>query len=459
MSGNLGTKELPLRVAIVGSGPSGFYAAEALFGAEAEVQVDMYDRLPAPFGLVRYGVAPDHGKIKNVTKVYEKTASNPAFSFFGNVDVGSDITLDELRQYYDAIVFASGAQTDRQLGIPGEELLGSHAATEFVAWYNGHPDYVERTFDLSCETAVVIGIGNVAVDVARILSKTVDELKITDISEHALNVLAESKIKNIHLIGRRGPAQAAFTPQELKELGELQDCEFVLDDPSLELNPESQAELDQPKASQARKLIKILTEFAQRPATAKSRRLVLHLLKSPIELVGDGRINEVVLENNTLIGEPGKQKSRGTGETEHLDCGVLFRSVGYRGAPIPGVPFDDQWGIIPNEDGRVVDNGKPVPGLYAAGWIKRGPSGIIGTNKPDSIATVKALLADMPSLEPCPKREKESVMAHLSSKGVKVVDYDAWKKIDAAEIARGEAKGKPREKFVTIDGMLAAAGL
>ncbi|MCK5408124.1 MAG: NADP oxidoreductase, partial [Candidatus Krumholzibacteria bacterium] len=206
-------------------------------------------------------------------------------------------------------------------------------------------------------------------------------------------------------------------------------------------------------------LIKILTEFAQRPATAKSRRLVLHLLKSPIELVGDGRINEVVLEKNTLIGEPGKQKSRGTGETEHLDCGVLFRSVGYRGAPIPGVPFDEQWGIIPNEDGRVVEDGKPITGLYAAGWIKRGPSGIIGTNKPDSIATVKALLADMPSLEPSPKREKESVMAHLSSKGVKFVDYDAWKKIDAAEIARGEAKGKPREKFVTVDGMLAAAGL
>jgi ferredoxin--NADP+ reductase len=459
MADNIGTKELPLRVAIVGSGPSGFYAAEALFGAEVEVLVDMYDRLPAPFGLVRYGVAPDHGKIKNVTRVYEKTASNSAFSFFGNVDVGTDITLDEMRQYYDAIVFASGAQTDRQLGIPGEDLAGSHAATEFVAWYNGHPDFIDRTFDLSCETAVVIGIGNVAVDVARILSKTVNELKNTDIAAHALEVLANSKIKNIHLIGRRGPVQAAFTPQELKELGALEDCEFVLEDPSLEINSESQAELDLPKASQARKLIKILTEFSQRPATAKSRRLVLHLLKSPTELVGDGRVNEVVLERNTLIGEPGKQKSRGTGETENLACGVLFRSVGYRGTPIPGVPFHDQWGIIPNEDGRVVDDGKPVPGLYAAGWIKRGPSGIIGTNKPDSIATIKALLADLPSLNPCPRREKESVMAHLSSKGVKFVDYDAWKKIDAAEVTRGEEKGKPREKFVTVDEMLAAAGL
>jgi ferredoxin--NADP+ reductase len=459
MSDILGTKELPLRVAIVGSGPSGFYAAEALFGAEAEAQVDMYDRLPAPFGLVRYGVAPDHGKIKNVTRVYEKTASNPAFSFLGNVDVGSDITLDEMQQFYDAIVVASGAQTDRQLGIRGEDLACSHAATEFVAWYNGHPDFVDRTFDLSCETAVVIGIGNVAVDVARILSKTVDELKNTDISEHALNVLAESKIKNIHLIGRRGPAQAAFTPQELKELGALDDCEFVLDDPALELNPESQAELDPPKASQARKLIKLLNDFAQRPTSPKSRQLILHFLKSPIELVGDRRINAVILERNTLVGEPGKQKSRGTGETERLNCGVLFRSVGYRGTPIPGVPFHEKWGIIPNEDGRVVDDGKPVAGLYAAGWIKRGPSGIIGTNKPDSIATIKALLADLPSLEPCPKREKESVLAHLSKKSIKFVDYDAWKQIDAAEIARGEEKGKPREKFVTVDEMLAAAGL
>jgi ferredoxin--NADP+ reductase len=306
---------------------------------------------------------------------------------------------------------------------------------------------------------MVIGIGNVAVDVARILSKTVDELKNTDISEHALAVLAESKIKNVHLIGRRGPAQAAFTPQELKELGALADCEFVLDDPTVELNPESQAELDQPKASQARKLIKLLNEFAQRPAAPKSRELKLHFLKSPTELLGDGRLNQVILERNTLVGEPGKQKSRGTGETERLDCGVLFRSVGYRGTPIPGVPFHDEWGIVPNEEGRVIDDDQPVAGLYAAGWIKRGPSGIIGTNKPDSIATVKALLADMTSLEPCPNRDKGSVLEHLAEKGVKVVDYDAWKKIDAAEIAKGEEKDKPREKFVTVDEMLVAAGL
>jgi ferredoxin--NADP+ reductase len=458
---NLGTSEQPARVAIVGSGPSGFYAAEALFNSAPEVKVDMYDRLPAPFGLVRYGVAPDHGKIKNVTKVYEKTASNPAFSFFGNVEVGVDVAVEELRSYYDAIIFTSGAQSDRQLGIPGEDLAGSHPATEFVAWYNGHPDYTDCQFDLSHETAVVIGVGNVAVDVARILSKTVDELKNTDIARHALDALAESKIKDVHLIGRRGPAQAKFTAQELKEMGELGDCDLVMQAGALELNPESRAELDDPKNKQAIKIYKLLTDFTERPAGSKPKRLFLRFLESPVEIVGDDRISQVVLEKNELTGEPGRQKSTGTGEKETLDCGILFRSVGYRGIPIPGVPFRDDWGIIPNEDGRVTEtvDGPPVPGLYTAGWIKRGPSGIIGTNKPCSIATVKNLIADLPSITPCPNRDSRQLLELLAGKGVKVVDYDAWKKIDAAEVERGEAKGKPREKFVTVDDMLSAAGV
>jgi ferredoxin--NADP+ reductase len=458
MTVTLGESELPARVAIVGSGPSGFYAAEALFESEAEVLVDMFDQLPAPFGLVRYGVAPDHGKIKNVIKVYEKTASNPAFSFFGNVNVGINITLDELRRFYDAIIFASGAQSDRHLGIPGEDLAGSHAATEFVAWYNGHPDYVDRTFDLSCETAIVVGVGNVAVDVARILAKTAEELEHTDISEHALEVLAESKIRHVHLVGRRGPVQAKFTPQELKELGELGSCDLVLEENALELNPESQAELDDPKNSQARKLMKLLRGFAARPAPSKPKRLFLHFLESPIEIVGDGRVSRVILERNALTGDPGNQKSSGTGKTESLDCGIIFRSVGYRGIPIPGVPFHERWGVIPNEDGRVIDDGKPVPGLYTSGWIKRGPSGIIGTNKPDSIATVRALLADLKTLEPCPDRDSRRLRDLLETNGVRIVDYETWKKIDAAEIERGKAKGKPREKFATVEEMLAAAG-
>jgi len=459
---DLGSGEMPARVAVVGSGPSGFYAAEAMFGSDAAVEVDVYDKLPAPFGLVRYGVAPDHGKIKNVIAKYEKIASNPAFSFFGNVDVGVDISVDELRQFYDAIIFTSGAQTDRRLGIPGEDLPGSHPATEFVAWYNGHPDYTDYQFDLSHDVAIVIGVGNVAVDVARILAKSVDELKHTDIAAGALDVLAESKIKEVHLIGRRGPAQAKFTAQELKELGELEICDLAMEDSALDLNPESRAELDDPNNKGAAKIYKLLNEFAARPTEDtedKERQLFLRFLESPVELVGDGHLKQVVLEKNKLTGEPGEQKSIGTGMTEYLQCGILFRSVGYRGVAIPGVPFRDDWGIIPNEDGRVMDGDSPVPGIYAAGWIKRGPSGIIGTNKPCSIATVKNLVADLPTLTPCPNRDRGAVREFLADNGIKVVDYDSWRKIDAAEVKRGKEAGKPREKFVTVDEMLSTAGL
>jgi ferredoxin--NADP+ reductase len=430
-----------------------------MFGADVAVEVDVYDKLPAPFGLVRYGVAPDHEKIKNVIAKYEKIASNPAFSFFGNVDVGVDISVDELKQYYDAIIFTSGAQTDRRLGIPGEDLPGSHPATEFVAWYNGHPEYTDYQFDLSHEVAVVIGVGNVAVDVARILAKSVDELKYTDITAHALDVLAESKIKEVHLIGRRGPAQAKFTVQELKELGELEFCDLVMEDSALELNPESRAELDDPKNKGAAKIYKLLNEFAARPTEDKERQLFLRFLESPVELVGDGRLKQVVLEKNKLTGEPGEQKSTGTGMTEYLQCGILFRSVGYRGVAIPGVPFRDDWGIIPTDEGRVTEGDNPIPGLYAAGWIKRGPSGIIGTNKPCSIETVKNLLADIPTLTPCPNRDPGAIREFLADKGIKVVDYDSWRKIDAAEVKRGAEVGKPREKFVTVDEMLSTAGL
>ncbi len=458
---NLGTVEQPARIAIVGSGPSGFYAAEALLGAEEKLTVDMYDRLPTPFGLVRYGVAPDHAKIKNVTKKYEKTASNSSFRFIGNVDVGVDISVEDLRQYYDAILFASGAQMDRHLGIPGEDLKGSHPATEFVAWYNGHPDFSDKKFDLSHQTAIVIGVGNVAVDVARILAKTKDELKDSDIAQHALDALEASKIRDVHLVGRRGPAQAAFTPQELKELGELEDCDLVIDRSVLDLNPESLEELDEPKNRNARKIVDMLTKLADRPPgeEEKTRRLFLHFLKSPTQIAGEGKMARAVLETNKLTGDPGEQKSTGTGATETVECGLLFRSVGYRGTAIPGVPFHEAWGIIENEEGRITDDGKPVPGLYAAGWIKRGPSGIIGTNKPCSIETVKNLLADLPSLEPCSERDVQQLLDDLAGKGVKVVDYAAWRKIDAAEIARGQAKGKPREKFVTVDDMLKAADL
>src|SRR6188508_3168409 len=443
----------PIRIAVVGSGPAGFYAAEALL-ADPNIQVDVFDGLPAPFGLVRYGVAPDHPKIKNIIARYEKTAALPGFAFLGNVTVGRDISVEEMRRFYDAIVFSNGAQTDRRLGIPGEDLPGSYTATEFVAWYNGHPDYQDRAFDLSHECAVVIGQGNVAVDVARILCKTVDELANTDITARALEVLAESKVREVRMIGRRGPVQAAFTPPEMKELGEFGDCDLVVDPAELVLNDASRAELEVLKWREAQKNYDLLQAAASKEPAGKSRRLLIQFYRGPKELVGGPRLDGVVLERNQLSGEPGAQKATGTGITELVPCGVLFRSVGYRGVPLAGVPFDEKGAVIPNVEGRVVQDGQPVPGLYVAGWIKRGPSGIIGTNKPDSFETVKSLLADMPALPRCAEPSRDALLALLKSRNVRVVSYDDWRRIDAAEVERGAPLGKPREKFVSIEEML-----
>ncbi len=455
---NLGSLQRPLRVAIVGSGPAGFYGAEALLTAQMKVKVDVFDHLPAPFGLVRYGVAPDHLKIKNVIKIYEKIALHEEFSFFGNVTVGKDISVEELRRFYDAIIFACGAQTDRRLGIPGEDLKGSYTATEFVAWYSGHPEYRDHQFDLSHETAVVVGQGNVAMDVARILCKTPDELKITDMTAYALEALAKSKIKTVHLIGRRGPLQAAFTPAEMKEMGELQDCDPIVDPKDLELNPESQKELEDQSLPIRKKNLEILKEYAKRSASNKNKKFIVHFFKGPKELKGSARLERVVLEKNKLTGPAGAQQALGTGVSEEIPCGIFFRSVGYRGVAIPGVPFDEKKGIFPNIQGRITDQGKVVPGLYAAGWIKRGPSGVIGTNKADSEETVKNLFSDTPVLSACPQPDTQAVLNFLKSKNIKVVSFADWKKIDAAEIARGKALGKPREKFVKIEEMLQILG-
>lgn len=454
MGNPLGTPERPLRVAIVGSGPSGFYAAQALLKSETEVIVDMFDRLPVPFGLVRYGVAPDHQKIKNVVNAYKKTAEHEGFSFLGNVNVGEDISVEELKKFYDAILFACGAETDRKLGISGEDLIGSYTATEFVAWYNGHPDHRDKQFDLSGEVAVIIGQGNVAMDVCRILCKTVDELKNTDIAQHALDVLAKSNITEVHLVGRRGPVQAAFTPVEIREFGELTDCDPVIDVKDLEISEVSQAELDDPNNAQCRKNFEVLQSLASREASGKSRRFIVHFLSSPVELTGDGVLQKVILEKNKLSGEAGKQKAKGTGVREELKCNILFRSVGYRGRPIVGVPFHEQWGIFPNKEGRITEGDQIVPGLYTAGWIKRGPSGVIGTNKPDSEETVAALLADLGRLTPCEQPDSGAIGDFFSQKGVRVVSFDDWQIIDASEVERGQKIGKPREKYVSVDEMI-----
>jgi ferredoxin--NADP+ reductase len=450
-----GEEQHPVRVAIIGSGPSGFYAAEGLFKSGRAVHVDMFERLPAPYGLVRYGVAPDHPKLKEPIRVYEGIARHPQFRLLGNVAVGRDVSVEELRTAYHAVLFSCGAESDRRLGIPGEDLPGSHTATEFVGWYNGHPDYRDRQFDLGQEVAVIIGQGNVAIDVCRILAKTVDELKHTDIAEPALDCLAASRIREIHLIGRRGPAQAKFTTKEFRELGGLAECDPVVDPADLELNPESRAELDERSGSVAKKNLEVLNGFAVRESRGVRRRVFLRFLLSPVELRGGARLEQVVLERNRLEGKPQQQTARGTGQRITQVCGLLFRSIGYKGVAIPGVPFDARQGVFPTRDGRIIDEaGVPIPGLYASGWIKRGPTGIIGTNRADSLATVNSLLADLASLDTGPKPGADGVRALVSGHGPRVVSFADWLVIDRAEVERGTPKGKPREKFTRLEEML-----
>jgi ferredoxin--NADP+ reductase len=445
-----------LRVAVIGSGPAGFYTVQHLFQADdVATQIDMFDRLPTPFGLVRHGVAPDHPKIKNVTAVYHKLACRPGFRFFGNVEYGRDLKLADLRELYDQVVFCTGAQSDRRLGIPGEDLRGSHPATEFVAWYNGHPDYADLEFDLDCETAVVVGVGNVAVDVARILCRTIDELERTDMADHALEALRRSRVEQVYLVGRRGPVQAAFTNPEVKELGELEGASVETLADEMELDPLSRAALEKAADRSTRRKLDILRSYVGSGHDDRPRRLVLRFLVSPVELIGDdaGRVSAVRLVRNELFArEDGKLMSRPTDREETIEAGLVFRSVGYRGVPLPDLPFRDDWAIIPNQQGRVIDpeSERPIPGLYVSGWIKRGPSGVIGTNKPDALETVGVMLEDLRDgrLEPAIEPEEEAVIRRLTERDVRHVSYDDWKRIDALEIAAGKARGRPRVKLI-----------
>lgn len=445
-----------LRVAIVGSGPAGFYVAEHLLKqTEVPVRIDMFDRLPTPFGLVRFGVAPDHPKIKSVTRVFDKIAKNPAFRFYGNVEIGKDVTLAELKDHYHQICFATGAQTDRHMGIPGEDLPRSHAATEFVAWYNGHPDYRDRHFDLTSERVAVVGVGNVAVDVARILSKTPEELAETDIADHALEALRKSKVREVIMLGRRGPLQAAFTNPEARELGELEGADIHVRADEVRLDPVSQAELDASDDDTLKKKVAIVQEFAEKSRAMKPRLLTLRFLVSPVELVAgaDGGVRGMRLARNEIYSDGGKLQSRATGEVEEIPVDMVFRSVGYRGVPIHGLPFQERSGVIPNAAGRVTDpaKGGPLKGTYVSGWIKRGPSGVIGTNKKDGTETATCMLEDASksaTLAP-PQPDPAAIDALVRSRRSDVVTYADWARLDAVEIARGERAGRPRVKLVT----------
>jgi ferredoxin--NADP+ reductase len=451
--------QLPLRVAVVGSGPAGFYAANALLTADPPLEVDMIERLPTPWGLVRLGVAPDHPKIKDVSRAFERTAQRPGFRFFGNVELGRALTHEDLTRLYDAVVYAVGAQTDRRLGIPGEDLPGSWPATAFVAWYNAHPDFQDLAVDLSVERAVVVGAGNVAVDVARMLALTQEELEPTDTTDSAIEAIAGSPLEEIVMLGRRGPAQAAFTTPELKELGELAGADVLVDAAELELDPASEAGLE--GDTNAQRNMEVLRRYAAREPAGKPRQLRMRFCVSPVAILGEDRVEAVEVVRNRLVpDERGGTRAVPTDEREVIPCGLVFRSVGYHGIPLPDVPFDPARGTLPNAGGRVLDeNGRPVPGVYCAGWIKRGPSGVIGTNKKDATETVALLLEDAQAglLGRDDGARTDDLLELLAGRGAEPVVYAGWEAIDAVERAAGEPQGRPRVKLTTWDGLLEAS--
>jgi ferredoxin--NADP+ reductase len=450
----------PLRVAVIGAGPSGFYATDALLKQREDVSIDLIDRLPTPYGLVRYGVAPDHQKIKSVTRLYERTCGDERVRFLGNVEFGRDLTHEDVMRHYHAVIYAVGAPSDRNLGIPGEDRAACLSATEFVAWYNGHPDYVGLEVPLDARSVAVVGMGNVAVDVARVLAKSVDELAETDMADYAIEHLRSSEVTDVYMLGRRGPAEAKFTTKELRELGELANADIVVLPEELEVSEASLQGIE----GDATKLknLEVLREMAGKPLQGKPRRLHIRFCVSPVEVLGDERIRAVKLERNRLEPtESGYIRSVGTGEYETLDAQLLLRSVGYQGTALPGVPFDARKNVIPNERGRVLEgpDGPPLAGAYVAGWIKRGPTGVIGTNKADAMETVETLLHDELPPVSADQASPAAVDRLLEQRGVHPFGFEQWLALDRHELEAGKAAGRPRIKVTTVDEMLRLAGV
>ena len=428
------------RIAVIGSGPSGFYTTEALLRSETPLTVDMFEQLPVPYGLVRFGVAPDHPKLKLVTAAFDRIATSPGFRFIGGVMVGRDVTIDELRGSYDAVVLATGADVSRSLGVPGEDLAGCHHAGDFVAWYNGHPDYRGCHFDLGCEAATVIGHGNVALDVARILAKTADELRKTDIAKHALEVLAESRIREIQVVGRGKPSQAKFTAKELRDFLDLEACDTTVAPQDAAPDDFTPANPQDPEMAEK---LSLLGAFSQQVPT-KRRRCVFRFGLAPMAIRGQGRVKAIAFA---------RQASRAI---EDIDCGLVLRSVGRRTAPLAGVPYNEHQGVHANIGGRVTDGSSVIAGLYVCGWSKRGPSGTIGTNRGCGLATAEAVLADLPARGAQRSGDPDALLARLRPRVARIVSYRDWAAIDVAEKHRGALLGKPREKFVSVADMLAA---
>ncbi|MGQ4615638.1 FAD-dependent oxidoreductase [Nocardia sp. R7R-8] len=460
----------PLRVAVVGAGPAGMYAAGHLLEGPAgtyldgglrrsshhPIEVDMFDRLPTPGGLVRYGVAPDHPQKKLIQTVFDATAARPGFRYFGNVEVGNHIAAEELSQWYDAVIYAIGAAGDISMGIAGEELSGSLAARVFVAWYNGHPDYRDVEVDLSHERVVVVGNGNVALDVARILTMPIGELERTDIAPYALEVLRAGRVREVVLLGRRGRVHGAFTNAELEELGELPGVDIVVEGDSPSGGDRDPFDRD---ASTRRKM-STLRRYEQRPVTGQRRAIVLRFLTSPVQILGTDKVTGLLVSRNHLErDDSGSPCARPSGVSEILSTGLVIKAIGYSGTPLRGVPFDELRGVIPNVDGRVVDHERPVPGTYVTGWIKRGPRGIIGTNKKCARDTVRALLADAAAgvLPRDGTLAAAAVKSIVAKRRPQMIDQRGWLRIDDHERRAGRALGRPRHKITDIPGQLEAA--
>jgi len=440
---------------IIGSGPAGIYAADALAQAgtgEDAWSIDVIDRLPCPYGLVRYGVAPDHLKIKSIITALRKVLEQPGVRFLGNIEVGTDVSVDELHRLYDVILFANGAAVDRPIGIPGEDLPGSASAREFVAWYSGHPDAELGRFTLEARGVAVVGVGNVAVDVARVLAKTTGELRGTDLPDHVLDVLERSQVTDIHMFGRRGPAQAKFTTKELRELGELTNADVIVHPDELQLDAASEAAIASSPA--VRRNVEVLQEWAQREPQGRPRRLHVRFLLRPVAVLGTDRVAGLRLERSRLDGTGG---AVGTGEHTDIDAQLLLRAIGYRGLPLPGLPFDEGSGVVPNAGGRVLREGAPVPGEYVAGWIKRGPTGVIGTNKGDARETVAAVIEDVAGLPVARDGDPDELPPLLAGRGVEVVTWAGWQAIDDAELDLGRTQGRDRVKIADRLELLRAA--